>query len=61
MSIKINLIPHFSDIVEKDAYLWQAIVKRNDGIVQVIKDLCDSCEACAGAYPEGAIQYDAKK
>ena len=38
----------------------QAIVKRKDGIVQIIEELCDSCAACIKACPMGAIQCDAE-
>ena len=39
----------------------KAIVKRNDGIVQLIEELCDGCVACIKICPVGAIQYDTEK
>ena len=58
------LIVHCSHCVKPlciGACSQQAIVKRNDGIVQIVKELCNGCAACIKACPVGAIQYDNEK
>jgi Fe-S-cluster-containing dehydrogenase component len=61
-NLEINFLPrlcnHCVDPPCKDSCPIGAIIKRNDGIVLIDKDICDGCKVCITACPYGVISFD---